>query len=108
VFVGIITIDHIFPLAVMGIVWEFPTMKAENAVTKLDSRLRGIFPSGFAPGDVLEREIPEPGTVLFRLIKPAEAPLVKARKWRGKVMGEKRRLDPARIAAAIRADRDSR
>jgi hypothetical protein len=92
----------------MGIVWEFPTMKAEKAVTKLDSRLRGIFPSGFAPGDVLEREIPEPGTVLFRLLKPAEAPLVKARKWRGKVMGAKRRLDPARIAAAIRADRDSR
>jgi hypothetical protein len=66
-----------FPLAVFGIVWEFPTMKADNAVTKLDSRLRGIFPSDFAPGDVLEREIPE-------------------------------RLDPARIAAAIRADRDSR
>jgi hypothetical protein len=64
-----------FPLAVFGIVWEFPTMKADNAVTKLDSRLRGIFPSDFAPGDVLEREIPEPGTVLFRLLKPAEAPL---------------------------------
>jgi hypothetical protein len=33
---------------------------------------------------------------------------MKARKWRGKVMGAKRRLDPAKIAAAIRADRDSR
>jgi hypothetical protein len=108
VFVGIRTVGHIFPLAAFGIVWEFPTMKVDNAVTKLDSRLRGIFPSDFAPGDVLEREIPEPGTVLFRLLKPAEAPLMKARKWRGKVMGAKRRLDPAKIAAAIRADRDSR
>jgi len=83
-------------------------MKAEKSVTKLDSRLRGIFPSDFAPGDVLEREVPAPGTVLFRLRKPAEAPLVKARKWRGKVMGAKRRIDPARIADAIRADRDAR
>lgn len=83
-------------------------MKSEKTVTKLDSRLRGIFPQDFAPGDILEREVPAPGTVLFRLLKPAEAPLVKARKWRGKVMGAKRRLDPVRIAAAIRADRDSR
>jgi len=83
-------------------------MKVGISVTKLDHRLRGIFPSSFTPGDVLEREIPEPGTVLFRLLKPAEAPLVKARKWRGKVMGAKRRIDPSKIAAAIRADRDSR
>ena len=88
--------------------WEIPTMKAEISVTKLDHRLRGIFPSTFTPGDVLEWEVPEPGTVLFRLIKPAEAPLVKARKWKGKVMGAKRRIDAAKIAAAIRADRDSR
>jgi hypothetical protein len=83
-------------------------MKAEIFVTKLDNRLRGIFPPTFTPGDVLEREIPEPGTVIFRLLKPAEAPLVKARKWRDKLMGVKRRIDPSKIAAAIRADRDAR
>lgn len=88
--------------------WEIPTMKAEISVTKLDHRLRGIFPSTFTPGDVLEREVPEPGIVLFRLLKPAEAPLVKTRKWQGKVMGAKRRIDAAKIAAAIRADRDAR
>lgn len=83
-------------------------MKGEKSVTKLDARLRGIFPSTFTPGDVLEREVPEPGTVLFRLLKPADAPLVKARKWRGKVMGAKRRVDRSKITAAIRADRDAR
>lgn len=96
------------PLVEKFIVWEIPTMKAEKAVTKLDARLRGIFPSTFTPGDVLEREVPEPGIVLFRLLKPAEAPLVKARKWRGKVMGVKRRIERSKMAAAIRADRDAR
>jgi hypothetical protein len=85
--------------------WEIPTMKS---VTKLDTRLRGIFPSTFSPGDVLEREIAAPGTVLFRLLKPAEAPLVKSRKWRGKIMGIKSHMESARIADAIRADRDAR
>jgi hypothetical protein len=79
-----------------------------KSMTKLDTRLRGIFPSNFCPGDVLEREIAGPGVVLFRLIKSAEAPLVKARKWRGKVMGAKYRIEPGIIASAIRADRDAR
>ena len=86
-------------------VWEIPTMKS---VTKLDTRLRGIFPPIFSPGDVLEREIAAPDTVLFRLLKPAEAPLVKSRKWRGKVMGAKRRIENSMIADAIRSDRDAR
>jgi len=97
-----------FSLAGRSIAWEIPIMKAEKSITKLDARLRGIFPSTFTPGDVLEREIPEPGTVLFRLLKPAEAPLVKARKWRGKLMGAKRRIERARISSAIRAERDAR
>ena len=91
--------------AVTSFVWEIPTMKS---VTKLDIRLRGIFPPIFSPGDVLEREIAAPDTVLFRLLKHADAPLVKSRKWRGKVMGVKRRVEPSRIADAIRSDRDAR
>ena len=77
-----------------------------KSVTKLDTRLRGIFPPIVSPGEVLDGEIAAP--VLFRLLKPAEAPLVKSRKWRGKVMGAKRRIENSMIADAIRSDRDAR
>jgi hypothetical protein len=36
------------------------------------------------------------------------APLVEARKWKGKVMGTKRRIASTKIATAIREDRDAR
>jgi len=79
-----------------------------KAVTKLDGRLRGIFPPTFSPGDILERVIEAPDTVTFKLLRSTEAPLVKSRKWRGKLMGSRTRIPAARIAAALRADRDAR
>ena len=76
-------------------------------MTKPDERLWGVFPPIFNPGDLLEREVSGTDTVLFRLLKPAEAPLVKASNWRGKIMGVKRLIESAVIASAIRADRDA-
>ena len=79
-----------------------------KAVTKLDERLRGIFPSIFSPGDILERVIASPDTVTFKLLKSADAPLVKSRKWRGKLMGTRSKISSATIATAVRTDRDAR
>ena len=47
-------------------------------------------------------------TVTFKLVKPAEVPLVKMRMVKGRPMGAEVKVDPSVIAAAIRADRDSR
>lgn len=41
------------------------------------------------------------------ITKSVEAPLLKSRKWGGKVMGTKRRIASTKIATAIRDDRDA-
>ncbi len=84
--------------------WENPIMES---VTKLDARRRGIFPLPFQPGDILVKETHDAESVTFRLVKPANVPVVNAVEVDGRWMlppGGSREL----IASAIRADRDGR
>jgi hypothetical protein len=80
-------------------------MKTE---TTLDGRRRGVFPPPFRSGDRVSVEVCGSEFVTFRLMKPAEVPIVRPRRSKGRLMGAKVELDPDEIAAAIRADRDSR
>ena len=84
--------------------WEIPTMAG---VTKLDQRRRGIFPSAFQPGDLMEETESDDMSVRFRLIRRAEAPEVKLRKLGGRLYLP-RTVNRSAIAAAVRADRDTR
>lgn len=84
--------------------WEIPTMAG---VTKLDQRRRGIFPSVFRPGDLMQETEADEVSVRFRLIQRAEAPEVRPRK-RGGHLYLPRVVDRSVIAAAVRADRDNR
>lgn len=79
-----------------------------NTLTKLDSRRRGVFPASFRPGDVVSIEASDAKGGTFRLQAPAEAPLVKPRRIKGRLFGADVPLDRKTIVAAIRADRDSR
>ena len=76
-------------------------------VTKLDQRRRGIFPSAFQPGDLMEEAESDEVSVRFRLIRRAESPEVKPRKLGGHLYLP-RAVDRSVIAAAVRADRDAR
>ena len=84
--------------------WEIPTMAG---VTKLDQRRRGIFPSVFRPGDMMQETEADEVSVRFRLIKRAEVPEVRPRKLGGRLYLP-RMVDRSVIAAAVRAERDSR
>ena len=76
-------------------------------VTKLDQRRRGIFPSAFRPGDLMEEAESDEVSVRFRLIRRAEAPEVKPRKHGGRLYLP-RTVNRSVIAAAVRAERDAR
>ena len=54
--------------------WEIPTMET---VTKFDARRRDIFSAPFQPGDTVIREYQESNRVTFKLLKPADVPVVK-------------------------------
>jgi hypothetical protein len=79
-----------------------------DAITTIDSRRRGIFPPPFQPGDVVITEYQDSRRITFRLIEPAEVPVVKSAFKNGVTMlrapGSTRRS----IADAVRADRDAR
>lgn len=79
-----------------------------ESVTTLDGRRRGVFPLPFQPGDVLVKEDQRGEVISFRLVKPAEVPVVKLRRRSGFMMLDTASIAPDRIAAAIRADRDAR
>ena len=85
--------------------WEVPTM---NKLTRLDSRRRGVFPTTFRPGDMLAVEASGADFVTFRLQKPTQARLVQPRRRNGHWFGAEVTLNPRAIAAAVRAERDSR
>ena len=73
----------------------------------LDNKRRGTFGPGFQPGDSFAREV-SGNTVTFHKLEPAEVPLVRARKVKGKWMGAPVRLSRKAIVEAIREDRESR
>ena len=84
--------------------WEFPTV-AETR--KLDSRRRAVFPDRFSPGDLFLEEQVEEDRVVFRLIRPEEAPMCEVRSQGGRTMVQAS-LDRDKVRRAIRDDRDSR
>jgi hypothetical protein len=79
-----------------------------ESVTTLDARRRGVFPLPFQPGDVLVKENQSGEIISFRLVKPAEVPVLKLRRRAGFTMLDITTIPPERIAAAIRAERNSR
>jgi hypothetical protein len=79
-----------------------------EAVTKLDSRRRGVFPAPFQPGDILVRDVQDAERVTFRLIKPGEVECVEVTTRGGRTMLPPGRVGAEMIAAAIRAERDAR
>jgi len=76
--------------------------------TTLDSRRRGIFPAPFQPGDVLVRVRQNAESITFRIVKPADVPVVKPTRRGGFLLLDAPPASPDQIAAAIRAERDSR
>ena len=87
-----------------GELLEIPTMAG---MTKLDQRRRGIFPSVFRPGDMMQEIEADELSVRFRLIQRAAVPEVRPRKLGGRLYLP-RMVDRSVIAAAVRAERDSR
>ncbi len=74
----------------------------------LDAKRRGTFPASFKPGDRFAVVLTDADTVQFRRLRPVEVPTVEPRKVKGQWLGAKLTLDRARLAAAIREERDSR
>lgn len=87
--------------------WEIPT---KETVTKLDGRRRGIFPSPFQPGDIVVREYLDSNRVTFRLLKPADVPVVKSLRKKGYAILKVKppAISRVAIAEALRAERDAR
>ena len=85
--------------------WEIPTIET---VTKLDGRRRGIFPVPFQPGDSAVREYQDSNRVTFRLLKPAEVPVVKSLRKKGYTILKAPAVSRAAIAEALRAERNAR
>ena len=79
-----------------------------EAVTTLDSRRRGIFPPPFQPGDTVVKEYQDGTRVVFRLLQPADVPVVGTAKKRGFTVLKAPKVPRAAIAEALRADRDAR
>lgn len=74
---------------------------------KLDSRRRCVFPDQFSPGDLFVEESVSENSVTFRLVKPAEAPLAKVSKKKGRTMVVAS-VDRDRVKQAMRDERDAR
>ena len=73
----------------------------------LDNKRRGSFGPDFRPGDSFLREV-RGGTVTFHKLEPAEPPLVRPRRVKGRWMGAKIKISDQEIVDAIRKDRESR
>lgn len=85
--------------------WEIPTV---DTVIKLDSRRRGVFPLPFKPGDVLAQVGQSSDGITFRIVKPADVPLIRTRIQQGFTMLKTAPATAEQIVSAIRADRNSR
>lgn len=79
-----------------------------DMVTKLDSRRRGVFPPPFQPGDVLVRDSQDAEAITFRLVEPADVPVVRPIRKNGCTMLPRRAVSREMIALALRAERDAR
>lgn len=84
--------------------WEIPTMASGR---KLDSRRRCVFPDQFSPGDLFVEDAVSETSVTFRLVKPADAPLAKVSKKKGRTMLVTP-VDRDRVKQALRDERDAR
>jgi hypothetical protein len=87
-----------------GLLWEIPIMASGR---KLDSRRRCVFPDQFSPGDLFVEEALSENSVTFRLVRPAEVPLVRVSKKKGRTMVEAS-VDRDRVRQALRDERDAR
>ena len=79
-----------------------------ETVTKLDARRRGIFPAPFQPGDSVIKEYQDTNRVTFRLLKPADVPVVKTVRKKGFTILRSPAVSRSAIAEAVRAERDAR
>lgn len=77
-----------------------------KTVTKLDSRRRGVFPLPFRPGDILVQDAKDADSITFRVVRPAEAPLVRPVQSGGMLMLPAKSVSRESIAQAVRAGRD--
>lgn len=78
-----------------------------NEVRKLDSRRRAVFPERYSPGDVFVEEEVTADRVVFRLLRPADAPLAGIVEREGRLFLD-RPVDREAIRKAIREERDER
>jgi hypothetical protein len=78
-----------------------------NEVRKLDSKRRAVFPDRYSPGDVFVEDEVTADRVVFRLLKPAEVPLVPLIERDGQLFVDQV-VDRDRIRQAIRDERDER
>jgi hypothetical protein len=79
-----------------------------RTVIQLDEKRRGVFPEPFKPGDRLVVDGVGPESITLHLLKSADVPTAEPRWVKGRMFGAKVELNPAEIAAAVRADRDER
>lgn len=78
-----------------------------NEVRKLDSKRRAVFPDRYSPGDVFVEDEVTADRVVFRLLKPAEVPLVPLVERDGQLFVDQA-VDRETIRQAIRDERDER
>ncbi len=78
-----------------------------NEVRKLDSKRRAVFPDRYSPGDVFVEDEVTADRVVFRLLKPAEVPLVPLVEQDGQLFVDQA-VDRDTIRQAIRDGRDAR
>ena len=78
-----------------------------NEVRKLNSKRRAVFPDRYSPGDVFVEDEVTADRVVFRLLKPAEVPLVPLVEQDGQLFVDQA-VDRDTIRQAIRDGRDAR
>jgi hypothetical protein len=83
--------------------WDYPIMKLVA-----DERGRIASMALFKPRSVYDAERAADGSIVLVELVPAEVPTVKPRRVRGRWRGAQITLKPEIMAAAVRADRDSR
>lgn len=78
-----------------------------NEVRKLDSKRRAVFPDRYSPGDVFVEDEVTADRVVFRLLKPAEVPLVPLVERDGQLFVD-HAVNRDIVRQAIRDERDER
>ena len=73
----------------------------------MDSKRRAVFPDRYSPGDVFVEDEVTADRVVFRLLKPAEVPLVPLVEQDGQLFVDQA-VDRDTIRQAIRDGRDER